>query len=63
MWLVLYRKRSLSPTATLYELGLEGMADQNELPEPIVTVLVAAAIVAADESRSASAERARRAKR
>ena len=63
MWLVLYRKRSLSPTATLYELGIEGMADQNELPEPIVTVLVAAAIVAADESRAASAERARRATR
>jgi len=48
---LLYWKRSLSPTATLYELGIEGMADQNELPEPIVTVLVAAAIVAADESR------------
>ena len=53
----------MSPTATLYELGIEGMADQNELPEPIVTVLVAAAIVAADESRAASAERARRATR
>ena len=37
---------------TLYELGLEGMADQKpkEL-EPMVTVVVAATSVAADESR------------
>ena len=47
---LLYRKRSLSPTATLYELGLEGIADQSEVPEPMVTVVVAAASVAADES-------------
>ena len=48
--MLLYWKRSLSPTARLYELGLEGMADQYEVPEPMVTVFVAAASVAADES-------------
>ena len=35
---LLYWKRSLSPTATLYELGLEGMADQYEELEPMVTM-------------------------
>ena len=59
----MYWKRSLSPTARLYELGLEGMADQYEVPEPMVTVFVAAASVAADESSAASAERARSTKR
>ena len=55
-------KLSLSPTAMLYELGLEGMADQ-KVPEPMVTVFVAAASAAAEESTVASAERARRARR
>ena len=43
----------MAPTVTLYELGLEGMADQNgelEELEPMVSVVVAAASVPADES-------------
>ena len=39
---------------TLYELGLEGMADQNEELEPTVTVVVAAASVAVRESSDAA---------
>ena len=41
---MLYLKLSLWPTVTLYELGLEGVADQNgelEELEPMVTVVVA----------------------
>merc|ERR1740124_1113708 len=51
LWALLYLKLSLSPTATLYELATAGMADQNMGPEPIATVLVAAASVPGDESR------------
>ena len=50
-------KRSFSPTVTLYELGLEGMEDQNKVPVPMVTVVVAAASVPAEESSAAAAER------
>ena len=61
--MTLYWNFSLSPTAMLYELGFEGMADQYWELEPMVTVVVAAASVAADESSAASAERARKANR
>ena len=60
---------SLSPTATLYELGLEGMADQKPVElVPMVTVVVAALSVRAemssvDASSAASAERMTSAKR
>ena len=60
----MYLNCSLSPTATLYELGLEGMADQKPLElVPMVTVVVATASVAAELSSAASAERMRSAKR
>ena len=49
---MLYWNFSLSPTAMLYELGFEGMADQYWELEPMVTVVVAAASVAVDESSS-----------
>ena len=60
---------SLSPTATLYKLGLEGMADQKPVElVPMVTVVVAALSVraemsSADASSAASAERMTSAKR
>ena len=53
----MYLKRSFSPTATLYELELEGMVDQNKVPVPMVTVVVAAASVPAEESSAAAATR------
>ena len=46
----LYLNCSLSPTATLYELGFWLRADQNWVLVPMVTVVVAAARVAAEVS-------------